>query len=114
MRLHDSNFGIRFLIVELKFSLHSFFKTRVLFKIFDTEFPYKRSFFRATLPSRQNGGGNCDKVYNFSDLVIYSKQNQRVTKLLLLEHLSSITMLIQRNRSYPVHTVNRAIMSFYW
>ena len=29
----------------LKFSFHNFFKTRVLLKIFDAEFPYKLSYF---------------------------------------------------------------------
>ena len=32
-------------LVTLKFSIHNFFKTRVLLKILDAEFPYKLSFF---------------------------------------------------------------------
>ena len=31
-------------LVTLKFSVHNFFKTRVLSKIFEAEFPYKRSY----------------------------------------------------------------------
>ena len=31
--------------VTLKFSVHNFFETRVLLKIFDTEFPCKLSYF---------------------------------------------------------------------
>ena len=33
-------------LVTLKFSFHNFFKTRVLLKIFDTEFSYKLSYFK--------------------------------------------------------------------
>ena len=32
-------------LVTLKFSVHNFFETRVLLKIFDAEFPYKLSYF---------------------------------------------------------------------
>ena len=32
-------------LVTLKFSFRNFFKTRVLLKIFNAEFPYKRSYF---------------------------------------------------------------------
>ena len=50
-------------LVTLKFSIHNIFETRVLLKIFDAEFPYKLSFFLDTLPTRQDGGRNRDKVY---------------------------------------------------
>ena len=33
------------LTATLKFSVHNFFKTRVLLKIFDAEFPFKLSYF---------------------------------------------------------------------
>ena len=45
MRLHASNFGIQFSLVTLEFSIHNFFKTRMLLEIFDAEFPYKLSDF---------------------------------------------------------------------
>ena len=32
-------------VVTLKFSIHNLFKTAVLLKIFDAEFPYKCSYF---------------------------------------------------------------------
>ena len=32
-------------LITLKFSKHNVFETRMLFKIFDIEFPYKRSYF---------------------------------------------------------------------
>ena len=38
-----SNLGIKFLIT-LKFSIHYFFKTRLLLKMFDPEFPYKHPY----------------------------------------------------------------------
>ena len=40
------------------------FETRVLLKIFDAEFPYKLLFW-ATLPTRQDGSENREKVYSF-------------------------------------------------
>ena len=50
-RLHASNFGIQFL-VTLEFSFHNFLKTIV--KIFDAEFPYKRSYFEPLcLPAKR-------------------------------------------------------------
>ena len=48
-------------LVTLKFSIHDFLKTRVLLKIFDAKFPYKLLFW-ATLPTRQDGGENREKV----------------------------------------------------
>ena len=45
MRLHASNFGIQFLSRNIKISIHNFFKTRVLLKIFDAEFPNKPAYF---------------------------------------------------------------------
>ena len=42
-----------FSIVTLKFSIHNFFETRVLLKIFDIEFPYKCSYFeQLCLPTK--------------------------------------------------------------
>ena len=32
-------------LVTLTFSVHNFFETRVLLKMFDAEFPYKLSYF---------------------------------------------------------------------
>ena len=32
-------------LITLKFSIHNFFKTSVLLKIFDAKFPYKLSYF---------------------------------------------------------------------
>ena len=48
--------AFNFSLVTLKFSIHSFFLKLVLLKIFDIEFPYKRSYllFRAPLPTRHN------------------------------------------------------------
>ena len=40
------------LMATLKFSVHNFFKTRVLLKIFDAEFPYKLSYFEPLWQSR--------------------------------------------------------------
>ena len=34
-----------FSLVTLEFSIHNFFKTRMLLEIFDAEFPYKLSYF---------------------------------------------------------------------
>ena len=34
-----------FSLVELEFSIHNFFKTRMLLEIFDAEFPCKLSYF---------------------------------------------------------------------
>ena len=34
-----------FSLVILEFSIHNFFKTRILLEIFDAEFPYKLSYF---------------------------------------------------------------------
>ena len=31
--------------LTLKFSIHNFFKTKIILKIFDAEFPYKLSYF---------------------------------------------------------------------
>ena len=51
-----------FSLVTLKFSIRNVFKTRVLLKIFDAEFPYKLLSW-ATLPTRQDGGENREKAY---------------------------------------------------
>ena len=46
-----------------KFPIHEFFRSDVLWKLFDIGFPYKRCYFAACLPSRQNGVENRDKAY---------------------------------------------------
>ena len=41
--------------VTLKFSIHNLFETRVLLKILDIEFPYKRSYFEPfCLPAKSD------------------------------------------------------------
>ena len=42
-----------FSLLRLKFSMHNFFKTTVLLKIFDAELPYKLSYFELVcLPAK--------------------------------------------------------------
>ena len=59
-----------FSLGTLKFLIHNFFKTRVLLKIFDAEFPYKL-FFLATLPTRQDSGENREKAYFMQNFAIF-------------------------------------------
>ena len=49
-----------------KFPIHEFFRSDVLWKLFDIGFPYKHCFellFQACWPTRQNGVENRDEAY---------------------------------------------------
>ena len=54
-----------FLILFLvqKFPIHEFFRSDVLWKLFDIGFPYKHCYFKTCLPTRQNVVENRDKAY---------------------------------------------------
>ena len=72
----------------LKFSVHNTFETRLVLKIFDAEFPYKLSLFRATLPTRQDGGRNRDKVYCVFDRFVLFHKSPIFTVLTIFIHIS--------------------------
>ena len=52
-----------FSLVILEFSIHNFFKTRILLEIFDAEFPCKLSYFEPLCLLNKNGDENREKVY---------------------------------------------------
>ena len=56
-----------------KFPIHEFFRSDVLWELFDIGFPYKHCLiFQACLPTRQYGVENRDKTYTCEDAEIES------------------------------------------
>ena len=58
-----------------KFSIHNVFKTRVLLKIFDAEFPYKRSCFEPLCPPAKMAAEIVKGPINLTLLEPYNKRS---------------------------------------
>ena len=62
MKIIWHRISIQTLFICQKFPIHEFFRSDVLWKLFDIGFPYKL-LFHAWLPTRQNGVENGGKAY---------------------------------------------------
>ena len=59
-----SGFFVKSFALQLQFTIHIFFKTEVLQKVFDIRFSYKHcNFSHVCRATRQDGVENRDKVY---------------------------------------------------
>ena len=99
-QLHPSNFFRKNLfLLSQKFPIREFFRSDVLWKLFDIGFPYKILLLQDVLPTRQNGVENLEKTYSFHLFWLWLRHGKAAT-----EKLSLIPRLFKWTCTYSTNT----------